>query len=119
MNLQKCLSINISDAEQLHDFYITVTNEDIGDDLSSRDNCAFEDKPFMPSETRVYTCINPSKGRYVRVMLHHFAEYLQLCEVQVQGDSSLSFRLFFLFSIHIIFHLFYISNYKFNRFVQK
>ena len=97
MDLQKFLSINISEAGRLHEFYITVTNEDsFRHDLSSRGNCAFEDKPFTPSETRVYTCRNPIKGRYVRIMLT-LIEYLQLCEVQVQGKCSPSFRRFFLF----------------------
>ena len=76
-------SIKISVAYQLKIFYIDVSNSSNG---SLAETCANEDQSFQSSETRVYTCRNYLKGRYVRI--RHPSDYqecLHLCEVQVQG----------------------------------
>ena len=76
-------SINISVAYQLKNFYIDVSNNSDG---SSSQLCANDDQPFRSSETRVYTCRNYLKGRYVRIRYpSDYQQHLQLCEVQVQG----------------------------------
>ena len=85
---------NFSGPRNLENFYIDVNNNADG---SFPQNCAFEDRTFGSSETRVYTCRNPLKGRYVRIRgLPSIVQYLGLCEVQVQGNKKFSF--FYLYS---------------------
>ena len=77
------ISVNISGAFQLKNFYIDVSNNSNG---SSSQICAFEDQPFLSSETKVYICRNYLKGRYVRIRYpSYYRLQLHLCEVQVQG----------------------------------
>ena len=77
--------INILDADRLQKFYIDVSSNKDG---SSAQICAFEIRTFESSETRVYTCRNHLKGRYVRIRFDEKTrQVLQLCEVQVQGTE--------------------------------
>ena len=64
-------------------FYIDVSNNSDG---SSAEQCAYDSVPYVGSETRVYVCPDGIYGRYVRVRYAtNKQDYLQLCEVQVQG----------------------------------
>ena len=73
-------------ASRLSDFYIDVSNNTDG---SSALRCAYEPTPFSATEARTYSCPDGIGGRYVRVRFQsEKIEYLQLCEVQVQGISE-------------------------------
>ena len=76
--------------ERLADFYIDISSNP---DRRSAKNCAHDTKPYLSSETRVYTCPNPLKGRYVRIRFPQTTrQCLQLCEVQVQGNEGLQYN---------------------------
>ena len=76
--------------ERLENFYIDVSKNPDG---SSAQNCAHDTQPYLSSETRVYICPNPLKGRYVRIRFPQTTrQYLQLCEVQVQGNEGFQYN---------------------------
>ena len=88
---------NLSVPQRLKDIYIDVSNNADG---SSAQICAFDNKPYMSSETRVYTCPSSVQGRYVRIrFLPTIRQNLQICEVQVQGNKSILLNLMLFLSV--------------------
>ena len=70
----------------MSNFYIDVSNNADG---SLAEECAYETTPFRASETRTYSCPDGIGGRFVRIRFKSDkSEFLQLCEVQVQGMSE-------------------------------
>ena len=77
--------------ERLANFYIDVSSNADG---TLAQNCAHDTQPYSASETRVYTCPNPLQGRYVRIRFPETTlQYLQLCEVQVQGNKGFHYNI--------------------------
>ena len=85
--LRKLCKIFSSTASRLSNFYIDASYNSEG--VSSR-QCVHELIAFSESETRVYGCPPETRGRYVIIRFDESkSEYLQLCEVQVQGERKL------------------------------
>ena len=73
-------------AQRLSNFYIDVTKST---NDSFPQQCAFDPVPFTASETRVYICQHGTIGKIVRIRFDsNYSEFLQLCEVQVQGGTK-------------------------------
>ena len=76
-------------ADRLSDFYINVSNNSDG---SFAQECAYESEPFRSAETRVYKCENDTYGQFVWIGFQETnTEFLQLCQVQVQGGTLVFF----------------------------
>ena len=72
-------------ADRLNDFSIKVSNDTDG---NLAHECTSEtNNSFQSAESRVYICPSGMSGRYVRIQYIAKAEYLMLCEVQVQGGG--------------------------------
>ena len=87
-------------AARLSNFTIDVTNSAYG---SFPQQCAFDSVPFTASETRVYICPHGTTGKYVTIRFDSSkSEFLQLCEVQVQGGIIITCMINFILqrSIH-------------------
>ena len=75
-------------ADRMVDLAIEVVNSPVAG--SAADICAKDPIPFSSSETKVYPCPANLVGRFVTIFYDpNKAEYLQLCEVQVQGSKCL------------------------------
>ena len=76
-------------ADRLSSFYIDVYNDTDG---TPSQQCAYDTVAYEPSETRVYVCPSEIYGRFVRIRFDSSkTEYMQLCEVQVQGSGESHF----------------------------
>ena len=57
-------------------------------DGSAAEQCVFDSVPYQASESRVYDC--PLTGQYVRIGFPpNRKNFLQLCEVQVEGEKGM------------------------------
>ena len=74
-------------AGRLVNFFIDVSNSSDRTTTTDAVEFAQEPTPFTGSETRVYETTGEIYGQYVIVRLER-TEFLQLCEVQVQGTTD-------------------------------
>ena len=75
-------------AQRLQNFFVDISNNT---HVGQGQQCAHDDEPYLPSETRAYVCPSAIFGRYVTIRFGSNTEqYLQLCEVQVMARTNRS-----------------------------